>query len=474
MRLAGISLSCIVLMLPFAVSAGVSVNEVAWMGSLPKTGESSTQASNNEWLELYNSSASPVDLTGWGLSAYDGVPNIVLSGTISADGFFLLERTSDDTVLGITADQIYTGALGNSGEHLLLKDASGNSIDEIDASLGWMAGDNSTKDTMQRVGAVWISASSTPRKINQGVSSSSASPSPSEASSSETSSAPSAMGSDTSIPYLPPATIRAYAGDDQIVSVGSVTTFRGRARGINDEPLENARFWWNFGDGASAEARVATYIFRIPGTYLAGLHVSSGSFAASDFATITVIPNQVSITSVIPGEDGYVRLANSSAHDLDIGAWSIIDAGGRVFTFPSATRIKGKSDIAIANGVTGLFKESNPPVSFVIRYPNSKIALEWHPDGVASSVPAVQDVSSKRPSAPSAVVLSESASPRNISVPSVSVRLVPESSSASSTGTAEHASLGFATGRSGTFFFVAAVSLGIFVSVAFLIFKTIL
>ena len=44
--------------------------------------------------------------------------NISLEGTISAHGFFLLERTDDATVANIDADQIYAGGLNNNGENL--------------------------------------------------------------------------------------------------------------------------------------------------------------------------------------------------------------------------------------------------------------------------------------------------------------------------------------------------------------------
>jgi 5-methylthioadenosine/S-adenosylhomocysteine deaminase len=118
----------------------VVLNEIAWMGNLT--------SANSEWLELYNNTATPINLNGWTLVATDGTPTIVLSGSIPAHGYFLLERTSDGTVPGVTADQIYTGALGNAGEILTLADATSTVQDVVDA---WYAGNNTTKATMQRV-----------------------------------------------------------------------------------------------------------------------------------------------------------------------------------------------------------------------------------------------------------------------------------------------------------------------------------
>jgi len=120
----------------------VVINEIAWMG---------TSASvNDEWIELYNDTASDIVLDGWTLEAADGTPSIQLQGTILAHAYFLLERTDDQTVSDIEADQIYTGTLGNTGEDLVLKDPGGNVIDRVDCSSGWFAGDNGSKSSMER------------------------------------------------------------------------------------------------------------------------------------------------------------------------------------------------------------------------------------------------------------------------------------------------------------------------------------
>ncbi len=90
------------------------INEVAWAGTAAN--------SAHEWIELYNPGAAPIDLSGWRLVSAGDTPaiNIALSGAISAGGYFLLERSTDNTVSNIAADQIYTGALSNDGDTLRL------------------------------------------------------------------------------------------------------------------------------------------------------------------------------------------------------------------------------------------------------------------------------------------------------------------------------------------------------------------
>ncbi|MCK4782061.1 lamin tail domain-containing protein [Candidatus Parcubacteria bacterium] len=125
-----------------ANSPDIVINEIAWMGT--------NISHNDEWIELYNNSNSSIKLDGWLLKTVDGSPKIELEGIIPAKSFYLLERTNDESVPEIPANQIYTGALSNKGEKLELYDNLGNLIDSVDCSSGWIAGDNKTKRTMER------------------------------------------------------------------------------------------------------------------------------------------------------------------------------------------------------------------------------------------------------------------------------------------------------------------------------------
>lgn len=360
----------------------VVINEVAWMGMLPKSGESPQAAANNEWIELWNSGRSLVSLEGWKIVAQDGMPDISLSGVIPAGGYFLLERGSDDVLPQISADLVYpfkNNALSNSGEHLFIKDANGGTIDEINFSSGWPAGDNDSKQTAQKVGSTWITATSTPRAQNYGAVPSTASTQQNSASVSGSSAAP--------LPSLP--TIRVYAGEDRVAVAGAVLDFAGQAHGAEGQVLEGVRFWWNFGDGGILEGRVISHIFQIPGQYLVGLHVSSGVQAASDYLGISVIPNQISVKGVVLGEGGFVRIFNPTDYNLDIGEWVLEDSEARKFIIPSKTKIGSKAEVAFPNVVTGLLRASGKE-EITVRYPNLTVAMRWPADmGHAREIPAV-------------------------------------------------------------------------------------
>ncbi len=127
-----------------AQAGDVVINEVAWMGTAADY--------NDEWIELYNTTNQALNLNGWRLRAGSGTPNIVLTGAIPAGGYYLLERTDDTTLSDIPADQIYTGALNNTGDTLTLTDALSQVIDTANGNGGaWAGGTNTPKATMERV-----------------------------------------------------------------------------------------------------------------------------------------------------------------------------------------------------------------------------------------------------------------------------------------------------------------------------------
>ena len=131
-------------------------------------------SSSHEWLELYNPSTSSINLAGWVLQTADQGIRAVLRGDMPSQGFFILERSDDNVLPNIKADIIYQGALSNQGEKLQLLNNQNQIVDEIDFSKGWPAGDNKTKQTLQRIQdssglAVWCAsqtAGGTPKQAN--------------------------------------------------------------------------------------------------------------------------------------------------------------------------------------------------------------------------------------------------------------------------------------------------------------------
>ncbi|MEA3238637.1 MAG: lamin tail domain-containing protein [Candidatus Bipolaricaulota bacterium] len=114
---------------------GIVINEVAWAGAASNT--------RDEWIELYNPTDSAVDLSGWTLTFGDRVIDLgeAANTIVEPSGYFLLERTDDDTVSDVSADLIYTGGLTNQGMLLSLFDQAGAVVDTAnDGQESWAAG----------------------------------------------------------------------------------------------------------------------------------------------------------------------------------------------------------------------------------------------------------------------------------------------------------------------------------------------
>lgn len=125
----------------------VVINEVAWAGTSASTAD--------EWIELYNNTNRAIDLANWTLHISTRTL-IYLSGVISAHGYYLIERTDDQTVCDVPADLVCSfgsSGLRNAGDVLTLTDPYGHAIDTANGNGGpWPAGTASPSyKSMERI-----------------------------------------------------------------------------------------------------------------------------------------------------------------------------------------------------------------------------------------------------------------------------------------------------------------------------------
>ncbi len=92
----------------------------------------------DNFVELYNPTASAVDLTGWSIVGLDGTTGteyvtVPLSGTIASEGFFLIG--ADASVYDVAPDVVYAGLDldegGTDGDGVKLKNGVGTLIDYV-------------------------------------------------------------------------------------------------------------------------------------------------------------------------------------------------------------------------------------------------------------------------------------------------------------------------------------------------------
>lgn len=392
---------CVLLALPFAVHAAgeVSFSEILFDPQGTDTGL--------EWIEIYNAGDTPADLTGWQLYP-DGIGYFLFPAgfALAAKSFVVvhLRVSGSNSSSELYHPVIPSKNMGNTaGSVALFSGEPGK--DTIKSFVEWGKGDGTWESAAVKAG-MWAKgtfvdlahaqegnaiALQTLSKTSSAASdwtisvlptagaasASSFFASPSLPASAATSSAAgNSSGSSFHAPVSPNppvATIEAFAGEDRTVPMGTEAEFLGSAIGLVHEPITHARFWWNFGDGETREGKSVGHVFRALGTYVVGLHVSSGDYAASDYLTVSVVPNQIAIGSVVAGEDGYVRLENDSGISVDIGGWILEDDGMRRFIIPVRTVVGVHGAAAFANHITRLFPEKRA----ALRRPDESLAVSW-------------------------------------------------------------------------------------------------
>lgn len=332
-----------VLCAPQFARAQIVINEIAWMGT--------SESANAEWIELYNNSDKSVVLDGWVIHAHDGNPKINLVGSIGPDEYYLLERTSDESVPTVLADSIYSGSLSNTGERLQLIDAKGVMVDDLDfSSSGWPAGDNTTKATMQRNGDSWITAAATPGAKNNSPqepsdSDADAQPSISTSSSSAVSAGDSAVIKKEQVTLIAPdPKYSAKLDIPDYAVVGVPFVIKALVKQDNKKDLVSGRFDWYLGDGGAHRYYKNTsfeYQFTYPGEYTIVLEYYSNSMKdeidSIHQKKIVIIPDSVSISGLT--QNGGVSITNTSTRDIDLKGWSIA-TNNFSFIFPKYTIVK--------------------------------------------------------------------------------------------------------------------------------------
>ncbi|MBN1873789.1 MAG: lamin tail domain-containing protein [Anaerolineae bacterium] len=125
------------------ITSSVVFNEIAWGGT--------TASPADEWIELHNTTARTITLTDWIITDGNDL-TLTLVGDIAPGGYYLIERTDDNTVSNIVADWkgTFGHGLSNDGEILMLIDDQGITIDTANVDGGMWPTDNGNL-TMERI-----------------------------------------------------------------------------------------------------------------------------------------------------------------------------------------------------------------------------------------------------------------------------------------------------------------------------------
>lgn len=326
------TLLLVMLWLPGSAMAAVTINEVAWMGS--------AVSANHEWIELYNDGPA-VNLDGWTLTDNENL-TIQLSGTILANSFAVLERTSDESAPG-TAFMIYTGALKNTGATLSLYRVDGGLEDQVAGGTDWqnIGGDNTTKETAQYTTSGWVTAGATPGKANAPYS---------PPANNSTSNSQLSNGARLAEP-VPREPVVLEKGQHQLsleviapkqAFVNQPVVFSVEASGVGSTVENSLQYRWNFGDANISNEKNPTHVFAYPGTYVVHVEASYATQEAENSVVVTVLPVALSLTT---NSDNDIQINNDSAYTVDLSDYRL--RGHKVLELPQNTKLLSRQTITI-------------------------------------------------------------------------------------------------------------------------------
>jgi hypothetical protein len=359
--------------LPFLTNASIFIDEIMY--------DPSGNDDNREWLEIKNESGSPIVLSELRVKDKNGKHLVkdLSGGTELANGVCAVIVDNPDK---FKIDyQNFTGKLLDSSLSLvntsdtlsLIRIFEGN--EEVLDSITYSKDSGGVDGfSLERIGNGFKSVTPSPGVCSGSLAGGENSPSNSVSQSSATQVIATASGNSGSISRFPvEPQIFSYIDGPKIVVTGVDAIFNGTTFGIDKKPLENARYVWSFGDGATKEGSKVFHSWNYPGTYMIVLETSVGEFNSSARQKVEVVAAKINISEIKYGDAGFVAVKNESNNDIDLSRW-ILQADDSQFIFPKNTIILSGTVLPFANSVTRFLSDFK---SVSLFYPNGTLVTTF-------------------------------------------------------------------------------------------------
>jgi hypothetical protein len=363
-----------ILFFPLLVSAKIIINEIMYDPEGTDTGR--------EWIEVFNSGESDIDLTAYKLlesnvnhkiTNYNETPTAILK----AGQFAIIADNSEKFLIdfpgfaGLLFDSAFS--LNNTGEVLVMIDPIGNIDNNFEYSADLGAGNNS--NSLQRAdNGFWIEAKPTVGAANKQESETPTNDSGSDSNTSNSTSTDSGTssgsvsthsGQNTLTKYVEKSQLEIGLGRDRTVSVNTPIEFKA-VYNTDKKP----RFLWNFGDGAVDKGEKTENTYKHTGNYNVVLNAFLNGYQATSRIKVKVITISVENLSITSGKNVDIVLKNKTNLEVNLGGFTI-KYGQKYFDIPPDTIIDANSEIIIPFENTGFELDIENNFSEIF-YPNGK------------------------------------------------------------------------------------------------------
>lgn len=395
---------------PARAAPSVIINELLWMGS--------STSSSDEWIELHNTTTTPIDLTGWSLTKLSGGASILMltipSGSIPAGDYFLIANDPAATSrLAVEPQLVNTSmSLVNSKLQVSLYDAAGTLVDRADDGVGNPAAGEYAS------GSVWKSMERNATGENG-----------TKAESWHTASV--SVGFDDGLKEFGTpgsqnsnaAPTVAFVAPDSVTVNSNVQFDASETVDPENDPL---LFQWDFGDGTAAVGSTASHAYSVAGTYTVRLTASDGQATAttehsiviasppepsspdpappqtpsSDSQNMAPVQTHVRVSELLPNPTGsdtiaeYVELENVGDEEVDLAGWTVSD-GVSSYTITAgdvgSTLIAARGFFVLSRSVSGIALNNSGSETVTLASPEGRII-----DTVTYTAPIAENASYSR------------------------------------------------------------------------------
>lgn len=140
------------------------------------------------------------------------------------------------------------------------------------------------------------------------------------------------------------------AGRERLAYVGAPVSFTAEYLMPNLVGDYTPRFFWTFGDGATAESRKVYHTYKFPSDYVVILNGSLGDLSAVSRTNIKVLSPEISISKA---SSNLIELSNDGKFEINLGGW-VLTKGSQKFVFPEDTIIGAGKKISFPSDYTKL------------------------------------------------------------------------------------------------------------------------
>lgn len=352
---------------------------------------------DREWIEIYNDQTTNIDLTS--VKFFENEVNhgvSVLSGDklIQPGEFVVLVQ---DLNKFKTDFPNYTGkifkssfSLSNSGETISLKDGDGPVLHLVN----YKQVDTGAKDgeTISLSGQAWVKTIANPGSSSYEVTSSG------NGTTTDTTVSTTTSTTTNETYFVPTYSYRSYYPESEKVYVfsgenrtgisGAEVHFEARAVNGEKKTLNDATYFWNFGDGETSQGKSVKHVFKYPSEYVVNVEAYSGGNKGDDKIYIKIVDPKIDVSfyDVVRNDlkETVVEIKNNNLVELDLGGLVVKSQSfehGYVgeFRIPRKTLILPKKSITM-DGTTLKLATSTDRIS--IGHENGRVISKSYLDKV--------------------------------------------------------------------------------------------